>query len=305
MHLHIVSLLLCSLLTLHSRAQCLSGDCSNGTGKMDMGYAVYEGAFKDGQPHGTGTMDYGGGDKYTGGWYKGKEDGGGTLYKKGVASTVFYRLGVMQTAPRKAEAIGGNGDWKEKVLGCTTGDCHDGYGEISFPSGNRYAGGFKDGVKSGRGKITFASGNFFEGEFVANNPTTGVFYDAYIKTTFTGSFYPDGKEKTGTYTSPGIDGIVELRDGVVVAERHPHRDSVNAVAAKHAREFGPCPYCEGKGQYLHTSYSPIKSTRSEGVQRDGLGGGYVNVVSYKTTGGFAQNMVTCPNCKGTGEVKRR
>ena len=272
---------------------------------MDLGYAIYEGDFKDGQPHGTGTIDYGGGDKYTGGWYKGKEDGSGTLYKKGVASNVFYSNGALQVAPRKVEAIGGNGDGVEKVAGCTSGDCRNGYGEITFPSGSRYTGGFKLGKLHGAGTFTYTDGDVIKAEFVEDIPTRGSLYNATAKTLFTGTFNADGSPKDGTYTAAGMDAIVEVTNGRVTSERHPKRDSINAIAAKHAREYGRCPYCEGKGEYLHTSYSPISSIRSEGVQRDGLGGGYVNVVSYKTTGGFAQNMMKCPKCNGTGELKRK
>ncbi len=305
MRIHFVLLFTCCLFVVNGSAQCLSGDCKNGQGRMDMGYAVYEGSFKNGEPEGTGTMDYGGGDKYTGGWHKGKEDGAGVLYKKGVAMSAFYNNGVLQTAARKAESVGGNGDWKEKVPGCIAGDCYEGYGEITFPSGNNYKGGFKDGVKSGQGEMRFASGNILKGTFTANNPVTGTFWYADVKTLFCGSFNADGTPKDGTYTASGMDAIVDITNGRVTGERHPRRDSINAIAAKHAREYGPCPYCEGKGKYLHTSYSPISSTRSEGVQRDGLGGGYINVVSYKTTGGFSQNMMTCPKCSGTGELKRK
>ena len=286
------------LFAFRSGAQCLSGDCKNGQGKIDMGYAVYEGSFRNGEPEGTGTMDYGGGDKYTGGWHKGKEEGAGTLYKKGVATSVYYRDGVLQTAPRKAESIGGNGDWKEKVPGCITGDCHDGYGEINFTSGNSYKGGFKDGVKSGYGEMRFANGNILKGTFAANNPLSGTFWYEDVKTLFKGSFNGDGTQKDGTYSAHGMDAIVDVADGRVTSERHPKRDSINAIAAKHTREFGPCPYCEGKGKYLHTSYSSIHSERSSYVSYG------VEHISYKTTGGFAQNIVTCPKCKGTGEVRR-
>lgn len=298
-------LVLALLFAVRSSAQCLSGDCKNGLGKMDLGFAVYEGTFKNGEPEGTGTMDYGGGDKYTGGWHKGKEEGAGTLYKKGVATAVFYRGGVLQQGPPKLTIVGGNGDWKEKVRGCITGDCHDGHGEISFASGNRYKGGFQGGVKSGQGEMYFAGGNILKGLFVADNPVSGTFWYEDVQTLFKGSFNKDGTPKDGTYRARGMDAIVDVVNGQITSERHPKRDSLNAIAAKHAREFGPCPNCEGKGEYLHTSYSPISSTRSEGVQRDGLAGGNVNVVSYKTSGGFAQNMMKCPKCKGTGEVKRK
>ena len=69
-----------------SSAQCISGDCKNGWGKMDMGYATYEGQFKNGKPDGSGTMDYGEGNKYQGEWKNGVEHGRGLLFEKNVMS---------------------------------------------------------------------------------------------------------------------------------------------------------------------------------------------------------------------------
>lgn len=300
---YFIFMFFCIFLSAKGDAQCISGDCKNGYGKMNLGYAVYEGSFKNGEPEGMGTMDYGGGDKYTGTWQKGKEDGAGTLYKKGVATKVFYREGVLQVTPTKEVAIGGNGDWKEKVLGCITGDCREGEGEIVFPSGNRYKGLFRNGVANGSGEWSFASGDVLKAVFEENKPLHGTYWHNDVKTLFTGTFNPDGTAKDGTYTARSMDAVVVVKDGHVTAEYHPKRDSLNAIAAKHAREFGRCAYCEGKGQYLNTTWSSMKSTRTEGTGWTPTGG-YTSNVTYKTTGGFSQNMITCPKCKGTGEIKR-
>lgn len=285
-------------------AQCISGDCKNGEGKMDMGYAVYEGGFKNGQPQGQGTLDYGDGEKFVGHFEKGKEEGSGTLYKKGKATRVNYKAGELQSAPSEPLVIGGNGDYKEKVPGCISGDCYNGYGEINFPSGNRYKGGFKNNQFSGQGTMTFSTGNVLTAEFEAHNPVKGSFYYADNKTTFNGTFNSDGTPNTGTYTNPGLDGIVTVADGKIMSEKHPKRDSLNAIVAKHARDFQVCPACNGKGEYMFTSYSPIKTERSEWISQDGLGAGYVNNIIYKTTGGFSQSKVTCKICGGKGEIKR-
>ncbi len=284
------------------QAQCLSGDCKNGTGKMDMGYAVYEGSFKNGQPNGQGTMDYGGGEKYVGGFLAGTEEGEGIMYKGGKQTPVFYRQGVLQVY-NKAVVIGGN-ESTEKVQNCVVGNCRNGYGEMAFPSGNRFKGNFKEGQFSGPGEMRFAGGNIIKADFVAHNPVKGTFYYADVKTLFTGTFNNDGTPNTGTYTSPGIDGIVEVAGGKIISERHPVRDSLRAVAARHALEYGPCIACQGKGRYLHTSWSSFKTERSEWVGAASTGGGYSTYITSKTTGGFSQWMAPCETCGGKGEIKR-
>ena len=70
------------LVSLSGFAQCLSGDCQNGFGKFNFGFAIYEGNFVSGKPNGQGTMDYGGGEKFVGNFKDGQEDGAGKLYKK-------------------------------------------------------------------------------------------------------------------------------------------------------------------------------------------------------------------------------
>lgn len=61
---------------------CISGDCESGQGVFIYreGAARYEGAFKEGQPHGFGYCLYSNGDRYRGEWSEGGFEGKGTLY---------------------------------------------------------------------------------------------------------------------------------------------------------------------------------------------------------------------------------
>ena len=48
---------------------------------------------------------------------------------------------------------------------CLTGDCINGHGSISFSWGDKYVGGFKDGVYYGQGTYTFSNGDRYMGSF--------------------------------------------------------------------------------------------------------------------------------------------
>jgi len=62
-------------------AQCISGDCANGSGSYTFknNSAIYSGDFKNSKPHGFGTCEYYNGDQYTGFWDSGKFSGQGRL----------------------------------------------------------------------------------------------------------------------------------------------------------------------------------------------------------------------------------
>lgn len=286
------------LLPLSVFSQCLSGNCQDGEGKMDFGYAVYTGSFKNGLPHGTGTMDYGGGDKYAGSFLDGKEDGNGLLFKKGVASPVTYRMGTVVTKKEQV-VIGGNGDWKQGIPGCISGDCANGWGKMKFPSGNIYEGEFRNYQFNGKGTMNFASGNKLEGRFVDHIPTEGSFYYAAEGVLFKGSFNPDGTPASGTYTNPGSGGIVDIQNGAITSVRNPRLDSVRAAQPKLV--LHKCERCEGKG------YTKTTSSRYSNI--GGIGTlsptGYVTwdyaprSIEHKST-----SYDVCSQCKGSGQVER-
>jgi hypothetical protein len=51
------------------------------------------------------------------------------------------------------------------LAACIEGDCLNGQGTITYSSGTKYVGGFKDGNFNGQGIITYSSGKKYVGEF--------------------------------------------------------------------------------------------------------------------------------------------
>lgn len=77
-----ISIVLCFLFSGSLSAQCVEGDCKNGTGKYiykDQS-STYFGDFQSGLPHGTGTCEFANGDEYVGEWQHGKFSGKGILH---------------------------------------------------------------------------------------------------------------------------------------------------------------------------------------------------------------------------------
>ena len=48
---------------------------------------------------------------------------------------------------------------------CVSGDCENGYGAFTYPSGSKYVGEFKDGKKNGQGTYTYTSADIYVGEW--------------------------------------------------------------------------------------------------------------------------------------------
>lgn len=76
-----------------------TGDCANGFGRRRFKDGnVYEGRWKDGVPHGSGTMQYAVGAGYTryvGGWNAGVQCGRGRMvYEKGTMMILGLELGL-------------------------------------------------------------------------------------------------------------------------------------------------------------------------------------------------------------------
>ncbi|SDL15385.1 MORN repeat-containing protein [Pedobacter sp. ok626] len=68
------------LFTFRVGAQCINGDCNNGTGTYKASNYVYEGQFKNGMPQGKGRLVKVTGDMYTGNFVNGLYSGYGTLF---------------------------------------------------------------------------------------------------------------------------------------------------------------------------------------------------------------------------------
>ena len=52
---------------------------------------------------------------------------------------------------------------------CVEGDCINGQGTLTFVSGDKYVGEFKDNKKNGQGTYTFANGDKYVGEWKDDN----------------------------------------------------------------------------------------------------------------------------------------
>ncbi|MFN8250825.1 MAG: hypothetical protein U0V75_03000 [Ferruginibacter sp.] len=284
-----------------AKSQCLSGDCKNGWGKRDMGYAVYEGNFKNGKPDGNGTMDYGEGNKYQGEWKNGVEHGRGLLFEKNVATQVAYNNGQKLEPPKPLIVIGTDGVEKQKedIKGCKSGDCANGFGVMEFPSGNKYEGNFKNYQFHGKGKMSFASGNYIEAIFENHRPTTGMFYYKDSDTKFTGSFDDSGQPLTGTYVSAATTGIVEVVNKKITSVKNPRADSLRKALTEPQKM--ECSSCKGKGGSSYTT--PGSTTTLGGI-------GSVNSSGYVTWDYPPQSFsrpasttyTSCSRCHGKGYI---
>ena len=291
------------LLATPAPAQCLRGDCQNGTGKQDLGYATYEGSFKSGQPEGQGTMDYGGGDKYVGAWRQGREHGAGQLYKKGVATAVTYSNGVLQAQAAPPLVVGNKAVGQEKVAGCQQGDCLNGYGVLVSAGGSRYEGGFQAGRFEGPGRVAFAGGDVCTARFAAGVPQEGSLYYAAQTITFKGTFSPNFSPQTGRYISVGTDNIVSVKDGAVSDVRNPVREATAAKQAEHDRMWQTCTACGGQGGTAVADYYNT-STRSVLWGSAAVGQTTYEIETKRNYTGTT-HPVPCGKCGGKGEVRRR
>lgn len=226
-------------------SQCILGDCKNGFGKYDFGFAIYEGNFLSEKPNGQGTMDYGGGEKFVGNFKDGQEDGDGILYKKNVPQQVTYINGKAKIKTSQPIVIGGNAP---TIPGCVQGDCYNGFGIVKFDSGNRYEGSFIYGIKSGEGKFYFAGGNVFSGKFKDDVYTNGVFTYSKEVVTFAGDFNPDGTPKSGDYYYDINKATVTIADGKILKVVNPVAERARKLSEGQSKPKS-CSACGGAGMF--------------------------------------------------------
>jgi len=145
-------------------AQCLDGDCWNGTGTyLYKSGAEYTGTFKNGRINGQGTLLFSNGNKYFGFW---END-----YREGLGNLTFSDGGYYTGEFKKSQFNGHGefsyangdlyvGDWKKNLP--------EGNGEYSFASGDHYEGQFKGGQFHGDGTMFYATGSKYIGEWAMN-----------------------------------------------------------------------------------------------------------------------------------------
>jgi len=126
---------------------------------LDNGHK-YEGQWKDGKQHGSGTLTYADGSKYEGQWKDDKQHGSGTL---------TFANGDKYEGQWKDDKQHGSGTYifadGEKYEGQWKDDKKHGSGTYTFASGNKYEGQWKDDKKHGSGTFTYADGSKYEGQW--------------------------------------------------------------------------------------------------------------------------------------------
>lgn len=112
------------LLATPAAAQCVQGNCINGSGtKVTRGH-TYSGEFMDNHRHGYGTYEFPNGDRYVGEFVEGRMEGQGTY---SYANGDRYKGGFLDNLP-------------------------NGVGEFEYADGNTVKGVFEKGVLVGPGE---------------------------------------------------------------------------------------------------------------------------------------------------------
>ncbi|MCC7503685.1 MAG: caspase family protein [Saprospiraceae bacterium] len=143
-------------------AQCLSGNCQNGSGtyRYENG-TKYTGQFAYGKPHGQGTMDFPSGNRYTGEWRNGAREGRGKM--------TFKKEGRTYEGQFKGNRMAGEGTMLyangDKYTGSWFNDSPNGDGTYYFKSGERYEGNFYNGTFSGNGTMYYPDRSYWTGRW--------------------------------------------------------------------------------------------------------------------------------------------
>ena len=194
------------LFPLFSSAQCLSGNCMNGSGVYSFSSgARYVGQFKSGVPEGVGSCSYSDGRKYQGEWQKGYPHGAGLMiYPDGSRMRGQWNMGKLV---REEKTTCANGEFfpRSQAVGCVSGDCANGEGIYIFPSGAVYIGQFRNGEVHGVGVCDYSDGSRYQGEWKNRFPDgTGA------KT------WPDGTRRTGRWErGQPVDDQGNLLDALI------------------------------------------------------------------------------------------
>ena len=295
-------------------ADPISGDCQNGHGRYDFGFAIYEGDFKDGQPEGLGALEEDG-VKTVGEFHNGVLNGHATIYAKdGSVQNAEFKDGQrraiisQKVAPEEADRIAreivasGLEVWKNDAA--CQGDCKNGIGTYKFDSGNVYAGSWKNAKRDGQGTGTFANGDKYIGAWRDNLQNGQGVWTRKDGWQFTGEFR-NGDPFDGIYNAPN-GGTVEMKAGVVVMPP-PAFPNIPAYLNGHFVDLRPqpdtvrCPVCGGDGHLYRVERNSkivehtvvFGATATRGGETETF---YHESVTYDPVAS------SCPRCHGTGQI---
>ncbi len=214
-------------------AQCLSGDCQNGTGVyLFPSGAKYIGQFKNGKMDGIGSCYYTDGSKYQGHWVAGFPEGEGVrIDPDGTRHKGKWKQGKRVEEPKPVESLAEappppaemeepeepepEKEEKKQQTGCVSGNCQNGKGIYIYPSGAIYIGEFVNGEIHGIGACYYTDGSKYQGEWVHRYPEgRGT------------KIFPDGKKWTGNW----VKGQPVDEQGRIVENLFSDRELATAEA---------------------------------------------------------------------------
>jgi hypothetical protein len=147
-----------------STAQCIKGDCFNGTGTfMYTSGAKYIGTFKGGKMNGDGALYFSNGNKYFGQWVEQYREGKGKMvYANGDTYRGNFKRGKMNGKGTMEFSNGSRyeGNWSEDVIA--------GKGKFLFSDGKKYVGDFRNGKMHGEGTMIYQDKSRFVGAWKNN-----------------------------------------------------------------------------------------------------------------------------------------
>ncbi|MEM7151322.1 MAG: hypothetical protein AAF799_00695 [Myxococcota bacterium] len=129
---------------------------------------TYKGARREGRRHGKGTATYAGGRRYEGQWKEGWREGRGS-YKDPERSLEY--VGMWKQGRRQGKGLQTTPDYRYE--GQFEADQISGQGTMTYASGIKHRGQFKDGVPMGRGVRTRPNGLMLEAEYDDQTIVTG------------------------------------------------------------------------------------------------------------------------------------
>lgn len=243
------------------QAQCIQGDCRNGTGiYLFPSGAKYIGQFEEGKMEGIGSCYYSDGSKYQGEWVNSYPEGNGIkTFPDGTQQRGEWRKGKPYKEPQ-SEAVAleqepapavqsapAEPTQEEQQIGCISGNCKNGRGIYIYPSGAIYTGDFKDGEIHGVGVCQYSDGSKYQGNWEHRYP-----HGHGIKTLANGSKWA-GQWKMGQPVD-AQGNIIENIFPAAVAETEEVDIQSGCVSGDCKNGNGSFAYADGsryEGQFMN------------------------------------------------------